>query len=272
MSRRERKKRSRKHEPRPGKGGRLRTAAVFLIGIAFLSTCLAAGLLFSGLIGGTSGSRPQTAAIVDQLSLTRPNPSFAEAATETLEQAGYTVDYYPGEEVTVDFYRDLPTHGYDLLILRVHSGMAREDGEPTGYVSLFTAEPYSSTEHYEEREARRLGRAKYYDGSPEYFSIVPDFIEFSMTDKFDETTIILMGCNGLTTSVTAEAFVQKGAEAVIGWSGRVSAPHTDAATERLLRHLLIERLTTRDAVAQTIAEVGPDPEYDSSLLVYPPKG
>jgi hypothetical protein len=81
-----------------------------------------------------------------------------------------------------------------------------------------------------------------------------------------------VGFNGLTTSVTAEAFVQKGAEAVIGWSGRVSASHTDAATERLLRHLLIERLTTRDAVAQTIAEVGPDPEYDSSLLVYPPKG
>ena len=273
MSPREQKKRPRKHELRPAKGrGRLRRAVVVLVGIAFLSTCLAAGLLFSGLIGGTSESRPKAAAIVDQLSLTQPNPSFAEAATETLEQAGYAVDYYSGEEVTVDFYRDLPTHGYDLLILRVHSGMARENGEPTGYVSLFTAEPFSDTEHYEEREAGRLGRAKYYDGSPEYFSIVPDFIEFSMTDRFDETTIILMGCNGLTTGVTAEAFVQKGAEAVIGWSGRVSAAHTDAATERLLEKLLVEGLPLADAVAQTAAEVGPDPEYGSALLVYPSKG
>jgi hypothetical protein len=241
--------------------------------VTFLAIAFAVGLLFWSLLSqGGSSLGPKAAAIVDQLSLTEPNPSFAEAATETLEQAGYAVEYYPGEEVTVDFYRDLPTHGYDVLILRVHSGMATDNGEPTGYVSLFTGEPYSSTEHYEEREAGRLGRAKYYDDSPEYFSIVPDFIEFSMKGRFDETTIILMGCNGLTTDVTAEAFLQKGAEAVIGWSGRVSAAHTDAATERMLHHILIEGLTTRDAVAQTTAEVGPDPEYNSSLLVYTPKG
>ena len=43
------------------------------------------------------------AAIVDQLSLTFPNQTFIETATNTLKQAGYTVDYYPGEKVTVEF-------------------------------------------------------------------------------------------------------------------------------------------------------------------------
>ena len=33
------------------------------------------------------------------------------------------MDYYPGEQVTVDFYRTLPLRGYDVLILRVHSGI-----------------------------------------------------------------------------------------------------------------------------------------------------
>ena len=48
--------------------------------------------------------------------------------------------------------------------------------------------------------------------------------------------------------------------------------HTDAAAEHLLRHLLVDGLTTQGAVARTMAEVGPDPDYESRLLVYPSKG
>ena len=58
-------------------------------------------------------SSQSKAAIVDQLSLTYPNQTFIETATNTLKQAGYSVDYYPGEKVTVEFYRNLPTHGYE---------------------------------------------------------------------------------------------------------------------------------------------------------------
>jgi hypothetical protein len=193
-----------------------------------------------------------------------------------LEQAGYAVDYYPGEEVTVEFYRGLPAHGYDLLVLRVHSGMAKDDGVPTNYVSLFTGEPFSEIFHdaetWEDAEAGRLGRARQRDGSPEYYSIVPDFIESSMRGRFEGTTVIMMGCDGLRTDTTAEAFVHKGAKAVVGWSGPVSPSHTDAATERLVNHLVTDGLTVEEATARTMAEVGPDPEYKSRLLVYPSKG
>ncbi|GAG23053.1 unnamed protein product, partial [marine sediment metagenome] len=119
MSRRRQKKRPEKDEPRREKSGRLRRAAVVLLGVGLLSTALAAGLLLSGVVGGgPSGPR---AVIVDQLSLSQRNPDFTASATDILEQADYTVDYFPGEQVTVDFYRNLPTHGYDLIILRVHS-------------------------------------------------------------------------------------------------------------------------------------------------------
>ena len=252
-----------------------KTAAA-LLAVTLTAGLLVAGLLLGDLFWGSSTARPKTAAIVDQLSLTQPNPAFAEAATRTLEQAGYAVDYYPGEEVTVEFYRNLPTHGYDLIILRVHSGMARDNGEPTGYASLFTGEPFSEAFHdaatFQDAEAGRLGRASYYDGSPQVFGIVPDFIELSMRGRFQDATIVMLGCDSLKTNTTAEAFIRKGVKTVVGWSGRVSATHTDAATEHLLRHLLIDRLTTTDAVAQTTAEVGPDPEYGSTLLVYPSKG
>ena len=245
---------------------------VVLVAVTLLAGALVAGLLLRGSFSSGSSAGPKTAAIVDQLSLTQPNPSFAEAATATLQQAGYAVDYYPGEEVTVDFYKNLATHGYDLIIMRVHSGLARDYGQPTNYVSLFSNEPFSDTKYAAEKAAGLVGRASYYEGSPQYFGIVPAFIESSMAGRFDRSTILLMGCDSLATKTTAEAFIRKGAKAVVGWSGRVSAGHTDATTESLLQLLLLDGLPMKDAVAQTMAELGPDPEYDSKLLVYPPKG
>ena len=220
--------------------------------------------------GGVAGpGSPPKAAIVDQLSLTAPTPAFVEVATSLLEQAGYMVDYYPGEEVTVDFYRDLPARGYEFLILRVHSSLTGRGVQATDDASLYTTEPYDGSSYLDEQIARRLSIVSYYEGGPEYFGITPEFVRSSMEGKFDDTTIIMMGCDGLKSKVTAEALVQKGAASVISWTGPVSAEHTDAATERLLQYLLIDKLTTQEAVVRAMAEVGPDPSYGSVLRFYP---
>jgi hypothetical protein len=275
MSRRRQKKRPEKDEPRRERGGRLRRAAVVLFGVVLLATALAAGLLLSGLAGG--GSSEPRAVIVDQLSLSQPNPDFAASATDILEQAHYAVDYFPGEEVTVDFYRDLPTRDYDLIILRIHSGIAEETDVTTGdttkreYVSLFTGEPYSR-DKYPDEPTGRLGKATYYEGAPPLFGIGPEFITQSMRGSFDETLIVMMGCDGLRSQRTAQAFLDKGASAFVSWSRSVSARHTDAATEHLLEKLLVEELPVGDAVAQTAAEIGPDPSYGAELRVLPDGG
>jgi hypothetical protein len=109
----------------------------------------------------------------------------------------------------------------------------------------------------------------YYKDGPQYFGIMPGFIKSSMQGDFPDTTIVIMGCDGLKSDTVAEAFVDKGAKAVVAWDGLVSSNHTDAATERLLQHLLIDGLTLQEAVAQTMAELGPDPSYDSVLRLYP---
>ena len=275
MSRRRQKKRSEKDELRRGKGGRLRTAAVVVVSLAILSACVAAGLVLSGLT--TNGPSGPSAAIVDQLSLTQPGPDFVESATGLLEQAGYAVDYFPGEQVTVDFYRNLPTHDYDLIILRVHSAITTERDAETGqktekeYVGLFTGEPYNPNK-YPQEQIERLGKAEYYEGAPPLFGVAPDFITYSMRGRFDETLIVMMGCDGLRSQETAQAFLDKGATAFVSWSRSVSASHTDAATQRLLEKLLIEGLPVRDAVAQTAAEVGPDPVYEAQLRMLPDEG
>lgn len=259
----------------PSHGNDLRAAArvvaaFFAVGLLFL-----AGLLIYTLVGREAG--PPRAVIVDQLSLTAPNPAFAEEATAALERAGYEVDYVPGEQVSVDFYRNLPKRGYDLVLLRAHAGRhLRGDGEETENVALFTSEPYIPTRHVEEQRDGRLtiGAFEREDlgGAEAYFAIPAEFVESSMKGGFGGAAVILMGCDVLRGELLAEAFVGKGAAAVVGWDGPVSASHTDAATLNLLQHYLLEDLPVQEAAAAAMAEVGPDPFYDSVFLSYPTGG
>lgn len=210
------------------------------------------------------------AAIVDQLSLSQPNQTFVQTATNILETAGFTVDYYKGEEVTVEFYKSLPTHYYGLIILRVHSAL-RVDSEPS--VGLFTSEPYSKTKYLYEQLTEQVVRANFYEEGelkePSYFGIQPGFVKQSMKEKFQRTIIIMMGCNGLTYPCMAEAFIEKGASVYISWTDSVLASHTDLATTRLLHHFVTQKRNLKEAVKETFREVGLDPSYGSLLLYYP---
>jgi hypothetical protein len=214
------------------------------------------------------------AAIVDQLSLTFPNQTFIETATNTLKQAGYSVDYYLGENVTVEFYRNLPTHGYGLIILRVHS-TATGPTKSEVPVTLFSSERYDKAKYiYEQVTDQLVGVAFSQDEFEKgitYFGIFPAFITQSMNSRFQNTIIIMMGCQGLDNTLMAKAFVEKGAKVYIGWNMGVTASHTDTATTYLLQHFLIEKLTLRQSVSETFREVGFDPTYKSVLIYYPPE-
>ncbi len=241
-----------------------RRLAALLGGAALIAVLLAAALLSRSLLWGAS--EPKTAAIVDQLALTQPNPAFVASATDTLTRAGYAVDYFPGEEVTVEFYRRLATRGYDYVILRNHSARRKQDEQVlTEEVDLFTADPYSETQYGEDRKNRRLSAAFYHEGGLEYFAVTPAFVQESMQGRFGGALVIMMGCDGVRSRRMADAFLHKGASAFVSWDKPVSATHTDAATQRLLEKLLFDDLTVADAVSRTAAELGPDPAFGAQL-------
>ena len=249
---------------------RLAVAFAIFIGIICFSAFLISSFLSQpSTIQQTSSTSELKAVIVDHLSLSRPNRTFIQTATDILEEAGYTVDYYEGEQVTVERYRNLPTHGYSLIILRVHSALGPNDAPPLG---LFTSESFSETKYLPELLNDQLLMAAfepYEPGDPTFFGIPPKFVTFSMNGKFQNSTVIHMGCDGLVYNGMAEAFIHKGAEAYVGWNGPVLARHTDHVTARLLKHLVNEKQTIKQAVAETMRDVGPDPVYDSLLLSYP---
>jgi len=208
-------------------------------------------------------------AIVDHLSTQWPDQTFNQTVQDILNQTGLKVDYYQSEDVTVDFYRDLPKHNYKLIIFRVHStAESSVEGTPP-FVAFFTSENYTNLKHVSEQMDMRLVYVKFQDVETFYFGITPRFVTGSMEGRFNDTVIIAMGCDGMKYNTMAEAFIQKGAKAYVSWNGSVSIGHTDDATISLLRHLITEHHTVEEAVQQTMNEVGPDPADKSILLFYP---
>ena len=239
--------------------------------IILISLILSARTIFMLLFPTSSPyyANPSTfyfnAAIVDQLSLTAPNQTFAQTATTVLQNGGFTVDYYSGEKVTVDFFKNLPTHNYGIIILRVHSAVGENDDPP---LALFTSEPLSKSKYVLEQlndQLQGVAFLPYKQGDPLYFGIPPKFISSCLNGTFQNTIVIAMGCDGLTYTDMAKAFINRGAKAYIGWYRSVTASHTDNAVQQLIQHLIIERKTIGNAVSL----IPPDPNTNAYLIVYP---
>ena len=219
----------------------------------------------------TSAPEPLSAAIIDQLGATLPSAEFASSCLELLEAAGYRVDYYSSEQVTVDFYRELPSYGYDLVLFRTHVGRTRRVDLDTGkvtwpdYVSIFTGEPYDGPDKYLKQG---VGLGEYLDiSAPPVYAVTARFFELIMEGRFDDTVVVMMGCDGLRWPRTAEAFLGKGAKAFVSWNDYVTADHSDRSTLRLLEMMFEEARPLEEAVSETSAELGPDPWYAGEIQV-----
>ena len=252
---------------KPEKRRSRKKLAYVVIAVAFILACF---LAYSSL-----NSSPPKVAIVDHLSFfpEQRNPTFVNACRNILEEGGLTWTYHKGEKVTVNFYRNLPSCGTSLIILRVHSAIMRTEKGTISILGLFTSERYSPEAARKYRDDvlnDRLVKAFFPGGDEEYFGIVPKFVEESMKGKFKDTIIIMMGCEGLgydgqTYTDMAEAFINKGAKVYISWDGRIGIDHTDKATVQLLQSLILHKRTIKRAMET----VGKDPTYNSTLQYYP---
>jgi hypothetical protein len=217
-----------------------------------------------------------TAAIIDQLSSLQENEQFVANVTKQLEDYGFAVDLYQGGNITVDFYRQLPTYGYKLIIFRAHSGILEQDGEVMLRTVVFTNEEYSESGYplLQVYDQLVMGRAG--EGFPLMFGITPEFVRAQsvfgqatdMEGRFDGTVIIMMGCSGIALPDMAEAFIDKGASVYLAWDRSVGLNYVDDATPYLIRQLCSEKLTIGEAVDNTMAARGPDPEYGAELEYY----
>lgn len=162
---------------------------------------------------------PKKAAILDGLSIDYPNQTFIKSAEKILEQAGYVVDVYGPESVTLNLLRSLPSEGYGLVIFRVHGGRIRQ---PIGLFlggGLFI-ERCSPESHEREVESGYLLLGRPFFSNETYCVAPPHYIIDKLRGRFQGTVIIAMSCFTGDDDIMAQAFFKRGAGAYIGFRGR----------------------------------------------------
>lgn len=199
------------------------------------------------------------AALVDALYGSSPNLNFTASLGKTLQDAGFKVDAYQGEGVTVDFLKKFPC-GYELVILRMHSALSSSNE-----LYLFTAEPYSAGKYVQEQYFRLVKEAYPTEDSQSVFAVNWGFIEKLMTDKFKGALVIVMGCDGANDPWMAKEFIDRGAVGYVGWNGSVLLSHSDRAVLYLIQALYVDKLSLEDAVKRTNSQIGADPQWGSVL-------
>ena len=232
-----------------GKLGRKR----WIILSAVLVLVIVVGLVFSSSLLQPPTKFPLTAVIIDQLAASFPDPSFVSNVTSTLQSHGFNVTYYSGN-LDVNFFKSLASSNYGIIILREHSALRNDSSA----VDLFTSERYVPGA-YTAQEGQDLANGllalgEYYSNPGElYFVLSSLFIE-NLQGRFPNSIVIAMGCQSLkpgSARALAQAFLDKGAKAYIGWSDIIFPQDTDTATAGLIRMLLDENETIGDSVRGT---------------------
>jgi hypothetical protein len=199
------------------------------------------------------------AAIVDGLSERAPNPTLIQKTVECLSDSGYNVDVYSGKNVTIRLLQDIG--GYKILILRLHSVAW------CGSLYLFSTEMYTSTDYALEQMAGEVTQASTYDlNEIHYFALNSAFLGKDKPKGMNGTTIMLMGCDGMTSQNALQAFSRRGVKTYISWDGFVDLSHSDEASLRLVKAIYTEGLSPNASVDEVNRQVGPDPYYKSRLV------
>jgi len=204
------------------------------------------------------------AAILDGLYTTSPNPTFIQNLTKVLATAGFHVDVFEGENVTISLLRHAA--GYKVLILRLHSAVHTD-----GFLYLFSGERYSESKYTVEQLSGSVRKGVTFEGE-EYFAINSVFLGADEQGGLKDSTVILTGCNGTGDYYSIQRLLEKGVKEYVAWTGYVDLSHSDEVTLALVKALYLEKLGVKEAVEKAMRELGPDPTYKSILEYFPKEG
>jgi len=219
------------------------------------------------------------AAIIDQVHNDLPNFKLQADAQRMLEDAGYEVDLYTTDEITVDFYKNLPSMNYHFILIRSHGGEDLNYEYPT---RLFTGEKFSSEKYTTEQIYRQVGFGfpiyleeieelkesdqDFYDNA--YFTIGSEMIDNGMVGTFPDSIIIVGGCQSARSHDLMWSLINRGARHVLGWDGTIESKDNDRAMIWLLEEILVKEVPLYDAVAELNEGMVLDFEYINKLKLF----
>jgi DNA-binding Lrp family transcriptional regulator len=235
-------------------------------------------LIESGIIKtpSTSDEPRPLAAIIDQLNETIPNKDFNEKAQQYLELAGYKVDFYTTKDITIDFYKNLPSKNYKYIIIRTHS---LEEPTYNNATFLFTGEKYDVNKYFMEQISGQLGKGAPIYGEERaiivqsgqnldermYFLVGTKFVDELMVGKFSDSTIVIGGCESLRNNDLAKSFISRGAMHVVGWDRTIGATENDKILLEFLERTIVDEKKIDDVVIELNDEYSEDLMFFSKL-------
>ena len=193
------------------------------------------------------------AIIIDPLHNVTTDLNFTEEANELLLSNDYKVDTLIGDDVTVEALKQIS--GYELVVLRVHSGVFDEG------VWFFTCEEFDGSKYVLEQLSGEVHIATCPSDPRLLFVVGSRFVAHYM-GELDGSLIVLMGCDGLSECDLGEAFVGGGAVGVVGWDGPVTLDASDVAVLCFLE-LYLGGVGVGDAVGVVSGDV-----FNASLVLF----
>lgn len=217
-----------------------------------------------------------TAVIIDQLHDSIPNKYFQDKATQYLELAGYQVDISTTQDITVDFYKNLPSMNYKYIIIRTHG---LEDPKYNNGTFLFTGEKYTINKYINEQFSGQIGKgAPIYDEEREldaedyekledqmYFLVGAKMVDELMVGEFSDSIILIGGCESLRNRDLADSLIMRGAEDVIGWDRTIGSIENDRILLKFLEKTLVDKEVIDEVVTGINTEFSSELQFSSKL-------
>jgi len=239
----------------------------YLRGITVLATAVVLISVFSTLAfvenQTTLDDGIPKAVIIDQLHDELPNLIFQQNATEYFETAGYDVDIYNTKDITVDFYRELPSMNYEFIVIRSH---ATAFYFKYASEAIFTGEKYSPKKHSVDQLSGHIGPAAPLNvaeinkmsqdivDSQTYFVFGSKFVDEKMVGKFPDSVIVLAGCYTTNSEILSQSLIDRGASVVVGWDDNVVPRQNDSVILALLEKMLVDGEVLPEAVSSVTNE------------------
>ncbi len=216
------------------------------------------------------------AVIIDQLHESIPNQYFNEKAQQYLELAGYQVDNYKTEDITVDFYKNLPSMNYKFIVIRTHG---LEDPSYNNATFLFTGEKYDINKYFNEQLSGQVGKgAPIFDQQRRlieeknenlddqmFFLVGSKLVDELMVGTFPDSVILIGGCESLRNKDLAKSLIWRGASDIIGWDRTIGSIENDKMMLRFLEKVLVDKEDIEQVVYELNIKFSPDLQFSSKL-------
>lgn len=179
-----------------------------------------------------------------------------------LERAGYTVDYYKDENVTISLLKRLDDEGYSVIYINSHGFI-----DPHGFYGLFVNEKIDSEKvnlYNDDLEEDRIGYLE--DGSlAGYLYVTPKFFSlYGNNSLFTDALIFIDACYSGNKTSLAEVFLNLGAQCFIGWNGPVNVIHGIMMDGKFFHEACKYNKTIEQALRGTRA----DPDSGATLTYF----